>query len=196
MALTDIEAVRLKASDKSALTRDTAVGTGSDKYYKLKNAPVLSSPAIEVRKDGTLLTEITHYTVNLEQGIVTMVTVPLVNEELEFTYYWSIFSDNEVQYFIDEAAGNLTIATAKLLLAWAADAAKIAKRQTLSGGGGLGQVVVDTSVAAKELRATAQALIKTEQDLGESIPADGLTEIPWTEASYLRGLEQHIVREN
>jgi hypothetical protein len=195
MALTTVEAVRLKTSDKSTITRDTVVGNAVDKHFKLKNSPVVASPALEVRKDGTLLIETTDYTVNLPQGIVSMVAIPATGAQLEFTYYWSIFTDDEVQYFLTEAGDNPTIASAKLLLAWAADAAKLAKRQTLSGGGGLGQVVVDTSVAAKELRATAAALIQTEQDLGESIPAEGLTEIPWTEAIYKRQIDQHWTRD-
>lgn len=194
MSLTDIEAVRLRASDKSSITRDTTVGTGTDSHYKLKNNPVLTTPPIEVRKNGILQAEVTNYTVNLEQGIVDMVAAPAVNDELEFTYYWSIFSDAEVQYFIEAAGGNITIATAQLLLAWAADAAKLAKRQTLSGGGGLGQVVIDTSVAAKELRATAKALLDNEAQVAESIPADGLTEVPWNEQTYHRQVEQHVIR--
>lgn len=194
--MTNIEAVRLKTSDKSILTREVATANGTTAYYKLGHDRLLSSPAIEVRQNGALLTLTTHYTVNAVDGVVTFVTIPPINDDLEFTYYWSIFTDDEVQYFLDEAGSNVTIAAAKLLLAWAADAARLAKRQTLSGGGGLGQVVIDTSVAAKELRATAAALISTEQDLGESIPAEGFTEVPWTEAMYRRGLEQHFTREN
>lgn len=193
MTLTAIEAVRLKASDKSAITRDTARGNGTDTYFRLAHSPLTG---LEVRKNGTLLTITTDYTVDLVNGVVTFVSTPVVNDNLEFIYYWSIFSDDEVQYFIDEAGGDVTIATARLLLAWAADAAKLAKRQTLSGGGGLGQVIVDTSVAAKELRATAAALIGTEKELGESIPAEGLTEVPWTEPMYRRQVDQHFVRES
>lgn len=196
MTLTAIDAVRLKTSDKSEITREVAVANGTQLYWKLQHSPVLLLPVLEVRKNGTLLTEITHYTVDLTYGIVTFATLPALGDDLEFSYYWSIFSDDEVQYFIDEAAGDVTIASARLLLAWAADAAKLAKRQTLSGGGGLGQVVIDTSVAAKELRETAKALIGTEQELGESIPAEGLTEPAWTEAMYKRQLDQHYVRES
>lgn len=194
--MTNIEAVRLKTSDKSTIERDVAVGTGSDKYYKLKHSPLTASPAIEVRKNGSLLTEGVDFTVNRDQGIVTMTNVPVVNDTLEFQYYWVTFSDDEVQYFLTESGDNVTIASARLLLAWSADAAKLAKRQTTSGGGGLGQVVIDTAVAAKALREAAQALIKTEEELGESIPAEGLTEIPWTEGTYHDQLDQHFTRNS
>lgn len=196
MTLTPIEAVRLKSSDKSLITREKTTGTGEDQYIKLKNNHILALPAPSVMKNGVNLTETADYTIDHEQGIVFFVALPNQGDLLEFTYYWSIFSDAEVQYFLDDAGANVTVATAKLLLAWAADSSRLARRQTLSGGGGLGQTVIDTSVAAKELRATAKALIDTEKDLGESIPAEGLTEIPWTEAIYKRQVDQHLIREN
>ena len=196
MTLDSISAVRLRSSDKSAITRETSTGDGFTQYWKLKQSAILTTPPIEVRNNDVLQTLTSDYTVDQENGIVTFTVAPVVNDELDFTYYWSVFSDAEIQYFIDDAGGNVTIATAKLLLAWAADAAKIAKRQTLSGGGGLGQAVIDTSVVAKELRATAKALIDTERDLGESIPAEGFTEVPWTEQIYHRQVDQHIIRDN
>lgn len=194
--MTNIDAVRLKSSDRSLITREKTVGTGQDQFFKMKNTNILVLPAPVITKNGVPLTVGVDYTVDYAQGIFNFTASPIANDQLEFTYYWSIFSDDEVQYFLDDAGANVTIATAMLLLAWAADAARLAKRQTLSGGGGLGQVVIDTSVAAKELRATAKALIDTQQDLGESIPAEGFTEIPWTEQLYKRAVDQHIIRES
>ena len=196
MTLDSIAAIRLKSSDKSTITLETSVGDGTSAYWKLKHAPILTTPPIQIRKNNVLLIDAADYTVDTDNGVVTFTVPPVVNDDLDFTYYWSVFSDAEIQFFLDDAGGNVTIATAKLLLAWAADAAKIAKRQTLSGGGGLGQAVIDTSVVAKELRATAKALIDTEKDLGESIPAEGLTEVPWTEQMYHRQLDQHLIRDN
>lgn len=194
--MTPIEAVRLKSSDKSVVTREKVKTSGEDQYFKLKNSNIFAIPAPSITLDGVVKIEGVDYTIDYNQGIVSWATMPAVNGVIEFTYYWSVFSDTEIQYFLDESGGNITIATARLLLAWAADAARLAKRQTLSGGGGLGQVVIDTSVAAKELRATAKALIDTEADLGESIPAEGLTEIPWTEQVYERQVAQHFIRES
>jgi hypothetical protein len=194
--MTPIEAVRLKSSDRSTITREKTVGTGDDQFIKLKNTNIFTSPAPIISRNGVNLIEGADYTINYEQGIVAFSAPMTVGITYEFTYYWSIFSDVEVQYFLDDSGSNVTIATAMLLLAWAADAARLAKRQTLSGGGGLGQTVIDTSVAAKELRATAKALIDTQADLGESIPAEGFTEIPWTEGVYRRQVDQHIIRES
>ena len=200
MSLTDIQAVRLKSSDKSSLTREEGVGDGQAVYFKLSHAPILSSPDIEIRKNDVVM--LTGFTVDYENGVVTFDTPPLGQtssndaDKLEFVFYWSIFSDAEVQFFVDDAGGNLTIATAQLLLAIAADASKVAQRQSLAGGGGLGAVTIDTSVTARELRNTAAALIDMEKQTSEIVPAEGITEPAWTEAGYRQGIEQSLIRNN
>jgi hypothetical protein len=196
MTLSAIEAVRLKSADKSVITREQTKGTGDDRFFKMKNTTIMTSPVPEIRQNNVLLTEGADYTINYAQGVIQFPANPVVGVDLEFTYYWSIFSDDEIEYFLNAAGSDTTIATAYLLLAWAADAARLAKRQTLSGGGGLGQQVIDTSVAAKELRATAKALIDTAADLGEAVPAEGFTQVPWTEAIYKREVDQHLIRDN
>jgi hypothetical protein len=136
------------------------------------------------------------YTVDYSNAIISFSALPVVNDDLEFIYYWSIFTDDEIQYFLDDSAGSVNIASAKALLAIAADAAKIAQRQSLAGGGGLGAVSIDTSVAARELRALAQTLIDQEQDIANNTPYDQLTEVVWNDQSLVRGLDQHLIRES
>lgn len=193
MALSDIDAVRLKSSDKSAITREEGVGDNESVYFKLGHQSVLSSPDIEVRIDDIIVST---YTVDYANGIVTFDSPPVLGARIEFIYYWSIFTDVEVQYFIDEAGGDITVATARLLLALAADAAKVAQRQSMAGGGGLGAVTIDTSVTARELRATATALLEMETTIGNTIPAEGLTEPAWTEAVFRQLIDQDIIRNN
>lgn len=196
MTLTLIQQVRLAISDKPILTRETSRGDGLAKYFRLGNSGIQLSPAPEVRIDGLIKSETGDYTVNYDQGVVTFVTPPGINTTIDFIYYWSIFTDEELQFFLDDAGGNRVIASANALMAWAADAAKIAKRQTMSGGGGLGQVVMDTAVTAKELRSTAAAIIQMEKDLVESVPAEGITEVAWNEFNYQKIVDQSIVRES
>lgn len=194
MTLSTIEAVRLKSSDKSTLTREEAEGTGTDIYYKLGHQSILVSPDdIEVRINNVITTA---YTTDYTNGVVTFTAAPSLGDDIEFVYYWSIFNDDEVQYFIDEAGGDITVATARLLLALAADAAKVAQRQSMAGGGGLGAVTLDTSVTARELRATAASLLETEKAIADAIPAEGLTEVAWTEASVRQLIEQDLIRNN
>lgn len=194
MTLSAIQAVRLKSSDKSVITREEGVGDGSATYFKLANSNIFASPDIEIRINGTL--QVAGFTVNYTDGVVSFTSAPALGAELEFTYYWSIFSDDEVQYFLDDAGSNVTVATAKLLLAIAADASKVAQRQSMAGGGGLGAVTLDTSVTARELRNTAQALVEMDKDIDQTTPAEGLTEIAWTEFAYHSGVQQRIIRDS
>jgi len=199
MSLTAIEAVRLKSSDKSAITKEQARGDATSKFFKLAHAPALTFPDVEVRVNDVLQTVAVVYTVDYINGIITFLAAPALGADIEFTYYWSIFTDNEVQYFLDESGSDVTVATARLLLAIAADAAKVAQRQSLAGGGGLGAVTIDTSVTARELRNTAAALLeqkKLEISVASLEPADGLTEPLWTSFSELEALEQHLIRES
>lgn len=174
MSLTDIEAVRLKAADRSTITKEQAVGDGEAYAYKLGHNSILSVPDIEIRLNNVI--QVAGFVVDYTNGVVTFTTAPALGVQIEFTYYWSIYTDDQIQYFLDDSTGNVTVASAKVLLAIAADAAKIAQRQSLAGGGGLGAVTIDTSVAARELRAAAKALIDMEAQISETAPAEGLTD--------------------
>ena len=191
--MTGIDAVRLKAADQSTITREEGKGNATNKYWKLGHSNILASPALEVRINDvvTIL-----YTADLVNGIVTFTTAPAMNDKIEFIYYWSQFSDTEIQFFIDESGGDTTIAAAKVLLAIAASASKVAERQSLAGGGGLGSVTIDTSVTARELRNTAAAMIDSQIQLNNVTPAEGLTEVAWTEAGFRESLTQRVIREN
>lgn len=191
MTLSDIDAVRLKAADRSTITREQGVGDGEASSFKLGHDVILSVPDIQVRVNNVLI--VSGYTVDYNNGIVLFDTAPNEGDQIEFVYYWSIFSDEQIQYFIDDSA-SISIAAAQVLLAIAADAAKVAQRQSLAGGGGLGAVTIDTSVAARELRAAAKAIIDTEVEVTGNEPAEGLTEINWTAMNYQMGIGQRIVR--
>lgn len=180
MSLTSRQAVRLKTGDKSQITREVSRGDGTQTVFKLQHDTIIDAPTIWV--DGTLVVETTDYTVNYTSGIITFNTAPALNDEIIFQYYWAVFSDDEVDYFLEEADDNVTLASSRLLLALASDAAKVAMRETLSGGGaGIGSVTRDTSLTAQELRETANILYKQYQEsAGTEFPADGLTEVGWT----------------
>jgi hypothetical protein len=200
MALTAIERVRRKTGDRPALRRESNKGDGVAQHYKLKFEPVQAAPAPQVWINDILKVETTNYVVNYEQGIISINVPPIENDNLIFQYYSVVYTDAEVQDFLDQYSQNVNISAAHILLAWAADIAKLAKRETLQGGGGLGAVTRDTSVAAKELRATAKALMDYEieygETLGSQIPAEGLTEIPWTEQLHYDIVGQKFIRDN
>lgn len=196
MALTDLQRVRLRIADQSSIVREIAEGDAVAKFFKLDHENVATSPAIAVWINDVLQSDPANYTTDVANGIVTFVSAPAVNDDIVFQYYWTLFTDEEVQDFLDQNGGSVNIASAKLLYSLAANAALLAKRSTLSGGSGLGSITEDTSVAARELRATAQGLIELEGQIGQDIPAEGLTEIPWTEFSYQDQVDQEIIRNN
>lgn len=186
--------IRLKTGDKSAITREVSTGDGTSLYFKLGQNNVINDPDIEVRLDNVLTSA---YTVNYAAGVVTFNSAPALGVKVEFTYYWAVYTDAEIQAFIDEASGDTTIASAKVLLAMASDAARLARRTTLSGGGGMGSTTIDTSVAAKELRASAEALIKMQGLVGDNAePVDQLTEPIWTTFDFEFQVGQHVIRNS
>lgn len=193
MALTATQAVRLKASDKSALFQEPLEGDGLKTSFTLANRPVMGTPAPQVYLAGVL--QVLGYTIDLDNGILNFTVAPASNADVTVLYYWAVFTDEEIQYFLSDSFSNVTLASAKVLLAIASDAAKIAKRQTFFGTHG--RDTIDTSVASKELRDTAKALFD-EYNLfyGTHFPFDQLTEVPWTDATFERMFDQHLIRES
>lgn len=195
MSLTATDAVRLNTGDKSSLERKRVVGNGVDKFFELGHQPVISSTPPVVTVANVLQVENADYVVDYLNGNLLFAVAPAANAEIIILYYWSVFSDEQVQHFLDSSNGNPNLASARLLYAMAADAARIAKRQTVSGGGGSGTSTIDTSVAARELRATAESFVNIyNAEEGTSFPVEGLTEVPWTEFSLEEGYLQDIIR--
>lgn len=195
MTFSAIERVRQKVSDRSRIDRETAVGDGVSKFFKLGHSPIADDPAIQVWINDNATSA---FTLDANNGLVEFDATPFANDQIVFQYYWSLFSDTEIQDFLDQYSNNVNISAAHMLFALSADVARIAKRETLIGGGGVGQKTIDTSVAAKELRASAKALMDWEleygTDNGTQSPAEGLTEVPWTEAGWNQLIDQDFIR--
>jgi hypothetical protein len=199
MALTPIEQVRLKTSDQPVFIReDQLSGNGVDTYFKLINSELIPALPPVVYVNG-VVTPAVNYAVNYSVGSITFVAPPGNDVPLIFEYWTTVYTDEEVEQFLTEAGGNTDYAAAKNLFAWAANASKLAKKETLAGGGGRGEVILDLSVTAEQLRKSAQSYLNnyketaTDDQFG---PADGITEIPWTEQMLDRILEQEIVRNS
>lgn len=199
MTLTPIEQVRLKTSDQPMFIReDQWAGNGVDTYYKLNNSELIAAPAPVVYKAGVIVPS-GQYVVNLPVGSITFSVAPANDDALVFEYWTIVYTDAEVDQFISEAGGNTDYAAAKNLFAWAANASKLAKKETLAGGGGRGEVILDLSVTAEQLRKSAQSYLNNYKETASDDqfgPADGITEIPWTEQMLDRILEQEIIRNS
>ena len=195
MPLTAIQTVRLYTSDRPALQKEEWTTTdGVVAQVALEHLPVLASPVPRVWKNNVLQTETTNYTIDYTNGIVTFLVAPSVNDIVVIEYSSVVFSDDEVQHFIDAAGGNATLAASNMLFAWAADAARVSRKEALSGGGGIGSMSISTDMRARELRASAQAY-RDQYDKyeGTGVPAEGITEIPWTTEMEARIYVNHYL---
>jgi hypothetical protein len=199
MVLSAVEVVRLKTSDQSTFVReDQWSGNGVDNYFKMNNSDLVSATPMVVYKNGVVVAG-ANYTVNYTVGSVTFTVAPANDDALIFEYWTIVFTDEEITQFLTEAGNNTDYAAAKNLFAWAANAAKLAKKETLMGGGGRGEVIVDLAVRAEQLRKSAQSYLDNyvatavDDQFG---PADGITEVAWTEQMYDRILEQEIIRNS
>lgn len=187
MALTPIETLRLTIGDKPRLQREAFDGDGVTTEYRLKFAPVQVLPAPQVWKDGTLLTEVTDYLIEYELGLIAMTIAPAANAELIIQYMSVVWSDEEMQEYLDAADGVNLLAGHNMLYAWAARLAVEAIKESRSGGGGMGAVTIDTSVRAREMRATADALLRQYEKYESSgLVGEGITEVAWTGQMYDR----------
>jgi hypothetical protein len=191
MTLTAIEAIRLKTSDRPVLRRVvwTADGEGQDIKLEFRDAST-----IKVWQDDNLLVLAVDYTVDAVNSVVHVNALPLVNSEFVIEYTSNVFTDEELQLFLDEASGDTTLASAFTLWAWAADAAKLAKKESASGGGGFGAVTLDLAVRARELREAAKGYMDQYQLFeGVGVPVEMLTEVGWTEETRRRMIIRQIL---
>lgn len=199
----EIDTVRLKTSDQPVIRREKARGDGVTFDWKLELDTILVSPAPEVRINNVLKAEGTDYTIDYVNGVVFFTAAPVLNDSIIFQYYGIIYTNDEITLFINEAGGNLNYAAALNLMAWAANAARLAKKETQSGGGGLGLVTLDLAVRAQELRQSAKGYMELYEATGASgsddsiyAPADGITEVAWTEFSAKQIIAQSLIRDD
>lgn len=180
--MSDLDTIRMKVADRPIFYRETTEQpTTGNTYFKLDHENVATSPAPIVRLNGTIKTVTTHYTVDYANGSITFVSAPTLGDDLIFEYYATVWTDAELQSFLTEAGNSTTLASAHVLYAWAADAARLAFKESRSGGGGLGSITMDTSVRAREMRLTADALMKQyDQFEGTGENYEGITEVAWT----------------
>lgn len=181
MALTDIQRVRLKTSDRPVQQNETQTSNGAA-VLQLDSPRIDSASPVKVWVGGTLKTQTVDYSIDYDAATITFVSAPADGATV-LVQYWSVmYTDEEVQSFLDEANGNVTLASAINLFAWAADASKVAKIETSGGSASFGVTTLNLSVRAEQLRKSAQAYLDQYNTLegGTGGVAEGITEIAWT----------------
>lgn len=191
-----IDIVRLNVSDKSTLKREKFVGDGTRTNFALEKQNILASPAARVFLANVYQTS--GYTLDPVTGVLIFSIAPVAGLSIDVDYFFGVYSDAEIQTFLDQTLGNTDMASARLLLSWSASQARLAMRETLSGGAGMGQTTRDTSVVAKELREAAKTFMDIADSAataGDGYQVDGVTEPIWNDFSMREALEQDIIRD-
>lgn len=193
MALSDIDSLRVRIADRPSFHREEqAQEETGNTFFRLDFNNILDDPEIIVRKNGTVVPA-ADYTLDADNGTVTFDTAPAVNDNLVFEYTSVVFTTVELQHFLDEAVSP-TLAAANVLLAWAADYARLAHRESLSGGAGMGSVTVGVDNRARELRETAKAYyLQYQQFEAAGVAAEGITEVPWNSYMEDRMIVNHLM---
>lgn len=93
---------------RAALSRLEQVAgkiNGTNKTFQVLYFPLVSTASFELRKNGVVLANPAAYTVDLNTGIITMVTAPVNSpmDILEATYSFIWFPDNDYYEFIASA---------------------------------------------------------------------------------------------
>jgi hypothetical protein len=195
MALTDLQKLRLRIADQAAFHREEkAQEETGNTFFRLDYSNVVASPAPVVRLNGALQTVTTDYTIDLSSGGITFVTAPDLGDVITIEYTATTFTDEELEFFLAEAGDSITLAAANTLLAWAALMAQQARKESLSGGGGMGSMSITTDARARELRETAKAYYTQYQtEEGSGLPVEYITEVAWTEHMEHRMLENSFL---
>lgn len=182
MALTGIEQIRLRIGDRPRFNREQFDGDGVLNEFDLQHSPVTALPAPAIWVNDVSKVEGVDFTIDYLHGIVTFVAAPLVNKVVIVQYSSVVWSDAEITDFLETSDNSVTLAAYQLLYAWAALISRDVIKESRSGGGGMGAITIDTSVRAREMRATADALKKQyDQYEGTGDAVEFLTEIAWTD---------------
>ena len=96
--MTNLELVRKKLADEYKFASDTNIGDGGTSIFKLAHSNI-QDETYTIYVD---LSESDNYEIDLERGLITFNTPPADEKNITAQYYFSAFSDDEIEYFLEE----------------------------------------------------------------------------------------------
>lgn len=99
MTYTNLELLRKQIADPLKYATDKQLGDAQTVKFKLSHERIQDS-TYEVFVDGVKKTVDVDFTVDLERGIFTFLSAPANDKEVEINYYFSAFSDEELNEFL------------------------------------------------------------------------------------------------
>lgn len=151
-----IAQVRVLTSDLPIYDRAIATGDATTVDFQTGSYPLIDG-TVKVYLDGTLKTETSDYTLDLDVGLVTFNTAPSAAAAIVVTFRHAILSDTQLQTLIDMEA-SVKLAAAQALDVIASNEALVQKKVRLL------DVQTDGPAVAAALRAHATALRKQALD--------------------------------
>jgi len=124
--MTNLQKLRLLIGDpdKACVADQFGAGDGTKKYFKLKLFPIRTDTEV-ITLDNAAQTRTTHYALDLDTGLVTMVTAP--SDKLILLaqkYEYNAFSDDELNSILSDYGNNINLSAAHCCRALATNAAK------------------------------------------------------------------------
>lgn len=96
--------IRLKISDKVKYGFDTQFGDGHSTEFRLSHSSIQTNSVSLFSNDEELTTG---FSIDYEQGIITFSTPPELDVEIETSYRYSVFTDEEINLLYSEASNNV-----------------------------------------------------------------------------------------
>jgi len=154
-------------------------------------SPVQTTELWEVVAPGTIVTEDYSYDPSTDVGLVRLYIddrdMTRVDSSVPLEQRSAIFSNNEIQAFLDAAAGSVHYAAALGLITIAGN------RQLLVMSRRIGRTTLEFGNVRRDLVAQAKELVKIANELNGGVfaPADAVAQIAYTDFSY-----RHIIWRN
>lgn len=101
MSYTDLEKIRKKLADPYKNGNDSMTVDEETTLYQLSHHPIREGSVVVTVENVEKALE-TDYSINYDTGLLTFVEAPTDEQLIEVVYEYSVFSDDELQEFLDE----------------------------------------------------------------------------------------------
>jgi len=121
-----VEELRLKILDRPQVVLGERVGTGDANrdVFRLLRVPVMQN-SVAIYLDGVVKTEDTDYVLNYATGKLTFTSAPGDGVSITADYEFATFSDIDLENFLENSGGNLSLAAGQALTSLVADRSRL-----------------------------------------------------------------------
>lgn len=103
---TNIEKLRNAIADPYKYAEDTQIGDNESKLFELSHSHI-KDDSYSVYINNVQQVESTHFTIDKNSGVITFIDVPTTSETIRVVYQYSAFTDDELNYYLQETSNNI-----------------------------------------------------------------------------------------